>query len=254
MTIWLHGFSSSGKRYIQVDSQTHHITGIFRKIMRSSPSKHLPMYENVKSAYFECKEDGTITFYQAAMPDEANQGIWTYLVYECSQIEEKVFRDLSLDTSTNLLKELLAGRKLVHIAEDINDYLNYKYNQCEYLDVQLPLDWNTSEKRKIANLLVEEFNALKSSSVFTEDAGKIYRKTVLDKFIQAAQEVLKTNGSVKDFEIKQYDVLKKIRIEEIVNIIIDSNDYRIWQEALPSKSKAVEYAFNSALSVIYRIK
>ncbi|MCV3212339.1 hypothetical protein OGM63_02135 [Plectonema radiosum NIES-515] len=254
MAIWLHGFISSGKRYIQVGTQIHHITGVFRKIMRSSPRMRFYTLENVKNAYFKCKEDATITFYQGGIKNEANPGIWTYVVYECPESEEKVFHDLSIDTSTNLLKKLLAGKKLIRLAENIHDYLNYKYNQCEYLDVELPLNWNTSGGREIADLLLVEFNALKASSVFAENAGKKYMQTVLDSFVKAAQEVLEIGGTAKDFEAKQYKILNQIRIDEIVNRIIDYNDYRIWQEALPSKSKAVEYAFNTALSFIYRIK
>ncbi|MGI2903427.1 hypothetical protein [Tolypothrix sp. VBCCA 56010] len=254
MAIWLHGFISSGKRYIQVDTQTHHIIGVFLHIIYSSPRMRFSTLENTKSAYFKCKEDATITFYQAGMKNEANSKIWTYLVYECPLMEEKVFRDSSIDTSTNLLKELLAGKKLVRLTENIHDYLNYKYNQCEYLDVELPLNWNTSTGREIADLLLAEFNALKASSVFAENAGKKYIQTVLDSFIKAAQEVLEIGGTAKDFEAEQYKILNQIRIDEIVNRIIDYNDYRIWQEALPTKSKAVEYAFNTALSFIYRIK
>lgn len=245
MTIWLHGFISSGKRYVQVDTQTHHIIGIFRKILNSSD-------ENVKSAYFQCEEDGTITFYQGKITDKGKPGIWTYLVYKCRD-EEKVFTDLSVDTSTIFLKQLLAGKKLVKISDDINNYLNCKYKECEYLDVQLPASWNTKEGREIANLLVEEFIALKSSFFFAEEPGNKYTTTVLEEFIQAAIQVLKTSGDIKEFEAKQYDILKKIKVDEIVNKIIDYNDYRIWQKALPTQSKAVEHAFNSALNLIYRI-
>jgi hypothetical protein len=254
MAIWLHGFISSGKRYIQVDTQTHHIIGVFLHIMCSSPRMRLSTLENAKNACFKYKEDATITFYQAGTNNEVNPGIWTYVVYECSLMEEKVFHDLSIDTSANFLKELLAGKKLIRLAENIHDYLNYKYNQCEYLDVELPLNWNTFEGREIADLLLAEFNALKASFVFAENAGEKYMQTVLNSFIKAAQEVLEIGGTAKDFEAKQYKILNQIRIDEIVNRIIDYNDYRIWQEALPSKSKAVEYAFNSALSFIYRIK
>jgi len=254
MAIWLHGFISSRKRYIQVDTQTHHITGVFRKIMSSSSRMDFSTLENAKSAYFKCEEDATITFYQAGIKNEANPGIWTYLVYECPESQEKVFRDSSIGTSTNLLKELLAGKKLVRLTENIHDYLNCKYNQCEYFDVQLPSNWNTLEGRKIADLLLAEFNALKASSVFAENVGKKYMQTVLDSFIKAAQKILEIGGTAKSFEAEQYKILNKIRIDEIVNIIIDYNDYRIWQEALPSKSKAVEYAFNTALTFIYRIK
>ncbi len=254
MAIRLHSFISSGKRYIQVESQPHHITGIFRTIMHSSHNLHFWKFKDAKSAYFECVEDGTITFYQAATPDADNYGIWTYLVYEYLEGEEKVFCDLSIDTSIDPLQKLLSGQKLIHKAVDINEYLYYQYNQAEYLDVKLPVEWNTPEGRKIANVISEEFRGFKASPVFAEGAGKEYMKSVLDGFIQAAHQVLAGGGTVRDFDLIQLDILDKTKIDEIANSILEYNDYRIWQAALPSKSKAVEYAFNSALNLLCQIK
>ncbi|MGH7999139.1 MAG: hypothetical protein ACREPR_06855, partial [Brasilonema sp.] len=154
----------------------------------------------------------------------------------------------------NPLKQLFAGYKIVEVTVDIKDYLKYQYIEDEYLDIQLPCDWNTLEGRKIAKLLLEEFKAFKSSTIFTERAGKEYRKAVLNGFIKAAQEVLENGGTLRDFELAQYDILKKIRIDDMANLILEYNDYRIWQAALPSKSKAVEYAFSTALRLICRIK
>ncbi|ARV62227.1 hypothetical protein BZZ01_29600 [Nostocales cyanobacterium HT-58-2] len=255
MAIRLHSFVSSGKRYIQIESQPHHITGIFRTLIPFSKTVHDYTLKDVESAYFRCEEDGTITFYQAESIDiDHLGGIWTYLIYECPEGEEKVFPDSSIDTSANPLKQLFAGYKIVQTSVDIKDYLKYQYIQDEYLDVQLPSDWNTSEGRKIANLLLEEFQAFKSSDVFAERAGKEYMRAVLNGFIQVAQEVLENSGNFKDFESAQYDVLSKIRIDDMANLILEYNDYRIWQTALPSKSKAVEYAFSTALRLICRIK
>ncbi len=255
MAIRLHGFMSSGKRYIQVENQPHHITGIFRTLTHFSKNMHPCTLKDAENAYFRYEEDGTITFYEAENSEVCDSvGIWTYLVYECPEGEEKVFLDPSIDTNVNSLKQLFAGYKIVQVTVDIRDYLKYQYIQDEYLDVQLPCDWNTSVGRKIANLLLEEFKAFKSSTIFTERAGQEYRKTVLDGFIKAAQEVLENGGTVRDFESAQYDVLRKIRIDDMANLILEYNDYRIWQAALPSKSKAVEYAFSTALRLICRIK
>lgn len=255
MAIRLHSFISSGKRYIQVETQPYHITSIFRTIMRSKNMSGCE-FADIYSAYYECDKDGTITFYQAKRPDNScNPGIWTYLVYECPEGEEKVFRDsLCIDNSIESLHELLAGNKIVQLAANIGEYLKYKYNESEYIDIQLPCDWNTPDARKIAHILLQEFDAFKTSSIFTEGAGKRYMKAVLNGFSEAAQEVIETYGDSADFEAAQYEVLKKIRIDEIANLIIEYNDYRIWQAALPSKSKAVEYAFNTALNFIAKSK
>jgi hypothetical protein len=251
MAIRLHSFISSGKRYIQVETQPQHVIGIFRKIMRSKN-----MFGDIYNAYYECEKDGTITFYQAQRPDKScNPGIWSYLVYECPEGEEKVFQDsVCIDNSMQCLHKLFAGGKVVKVAVDIKEYLKYKYNENQYVDIQLPFDWNTPDARKIAHLLLEELDAFKASSIFTEGAGKKYMQAVLNGFSEAAQEIIETYGDSADFEAAQSEVLKKIKINEIANLIIEYNDYRIWQAALPSKSKAVEYAFNTALNFIAKSK
>jgi hypothetical protein len=253
MTIRLHGFLSSPKRYVQIESQPHHVTGIFKRIVHFQ-RLHRCEFTEVHNAYYECEADGTITFYQAKKDETCESGIWTYLVYECLQDAEQIFRDAFINTTTSHLQKLLAGQKLPQITLNINEYLKYKNNECEYLDIQLPDDWNNQVGREIAHLLLEEIKAFKASSVFTEDAGKEYIQATLDGFIQAAQEILAKSGTAEDFEYAQNDVLNKIKMDDIANLIIEYNDYRIWQAALPSKSKAVEFAFNSALSLICRIR
>ncbi len=253
MAIRLHNLIVSQKRYIQVENQPHHITGVFAKIMGSMSLRHCEFTE-VQSGCYECEEDGTITFYQAEKTDTGNPGIWTYLVYECPEGEETVFRDSLIETTSSPLQKLLAGQKLLQTTIDIHEYLQCQDNECEYLDVQLPHDWNSQEGRVIANLILEEFKALKSSSIFAEAVGKQYMQAVLDKFIAAGQEILETHGTAEEFVAFQSEILKTIQSHDIANLIIARNDYRIWQAALPSKSKAVEYAFNTALSFICRIK
>ncbi|MBW4666855.1 MAG: hypothetical protein KME60_05275 [Cyanomargarita calcarea GSE-NOS-MK-12-04C] len=253
MAIQLHSFVTSAKRYFQVESQAHHITGIFRKIIqRNNTCKG--SFNDVNGDYYECEQDGTITFYQAEIPDAINPGIWTYIVYECPEGEEKVFPDTAIDTSDICLRELFGGRKLFKVAVDIHEYIKYKFSEKEYLEIELPFDWQNQIGRRIANLLVEEFKAFKSSTVFANKQGKEYIRAVLDEFIQIALEILEKRGTVEDFEQAQLQILNKIKVDDIVNFIVEYNDYRIWQVALPSKSKAIEYAFNSALNVICRMK
>lgn len=252
MAIRLHGFLSSPKRYIQIESQPHHIIGIFQRLLNFQ-RLHGCKFADVHNAYYEIEAEGTITFYQSKTDETGAAGIWTYLVFECLEGEEKIFSDLLIDTNTSLLQQLLSGQKLTQVAVNIHEYLKYKDNECEYLDIQLPYDWHNPVGREIADLLLEEIQAFKSSSVFTEDVGKEYIQATLDGFIQAAQEILAKNGTTKDFESAQYEVLNKIPIHDMANLIIAYNDYRIWQAALPSKSKAVEFAFNTALTMICRI-
>ncbi len=249
MAIQLHNLITSCQRYIQVESQPHHITGIFLKITQYTGVNTYNISQRVRGCY-ECEEDGTITFYQRNILNSGDSGIWTYLVYDCPEGEEKVLRDSSLDTNISLLEELLEGRKITQTSVNIYEYLRQKYQQKEYIDVQLPSSWNHEEGTKIANLLLEEYKALKSLSIFSETAGKEYTDAVLNGFVKAALEVMKTRGTAKDFESAQYNVLDKIKIADVANLILEHNDYRIWQAALPSKSKAVECVFNNALILI----
>ncbi|MBA3921223.1 MAG: hypothetical protein H0X31_05735 [Nostocaceae cyanobacterium] len=251
MSIQLHSFISSAKRYIQVESQPHQIVGIFKKITCAKSYRSFVL-ESANTCY-ECEEDATITFYQAGS-SVSPPGIWTYLVYECPDGEEKVFSDESIDTSTNPLWELASGKTLSKVAVDLLEYIQYQQGNAEYLDVQLPSEWDTSTGREIIQLLIEEINAGESASIFAEEAGKEYIQAALQEFVAAAQEILEAGGTSRDFEATQYYVLKKVKSDRIANLILEYNDYRIWQEALPSKSKAVEYAFNKALSLICRLK
>lgn len=254
MAIQLHSFVSTEKRYVQVESQLHHIIGIYKKIVQTQAMRSCKIAD-IYSAYYECEEDGTITFYQAELPKLGQPGIWTYLVYECPQGEEKVFRDASVKTNLSTIKRLFAGEQLSHVAVDIKEYLKYKTSEeGEYFDILLPDFWNNITGRKLVRLLLDEYKALQSSSVFAQEIGIEYQNEVLDAFIGAATEVLETGGSTEEFEAVQHDVLKIIQVDKIANYILELNDYRIWQEAMPSKSKAVEHAFNTALNFICKMK
>jgi hypothetical protein len=253
MAIRVHSFVSSLKRYIQVESQSHHITGVLKKVMESISIRGCDFIDII-NAFYECEEDGTITFYQANRPDVDNPGIWTYLVYECPEGQEKIFREPAVNTSITPLYELLAGEKLVQETVDIEQYLQYHYQESDFLDVRLPRDWNNVEGRVIASILLQEFRALKSSSIFAEAAGIEYAQVVLKQFVQAGTQILEVGGTVDDFESAQYDILNQVDIDGMANLIMECNDYRIWQALLPSPSKAVEYAFNSALNLITQIK
>ncbi len=219
--------------------------------------KNIYFIENasIKCADSKWEKDERITFYQVKKPETSNPRIWTYLVEQCPKCEEKVFCDLSINTNVTPLKKFLTGKKLTQVAVDINEYLKYKNSECEYLDAQLLFDWDSQEGINISNILLKELKALKTLSIFPEDSGEKYIQAVLEEFIKAAQEILKTNGTAKIFEAVQDDVLNKIRIDDVANFIMEYNDSQIWEAALQSKPKAVEYAFNTALrSYLSRFK
>jgi hypothetical protein len=253
MAIKLHSFVITEKRYVQVESQPYHITGLLKGIINSANLRGCDFID-IHSAYYDCEDDGTVTFYQANRTDIECPGIWTYLLYECRKGQEKIFRDSKVSTSIEPLYQLLAGGKLTQETVNINQYLEYKYQESEYIDVILPCSWDNPEGRKISQLILNEYTALKSSSIFADAAGKEYMTAVLEEFIQAASEILEAGGKLNDFESVQHEILKKIKIDEMASLILSYNDYRIWQTLLPSKSKAVEYAFNVALHQMSHIK
>jgi hypothetical protein len=249
MAIKLHSFVVSGKRYIQVESQPLHITGILRK-MKDLAKLRASNINDILNAYYYCEEDGTVTFYQADKAELKNHGIWTYMLYECPDGQEKVFSDSKIDASLKPLYRLLAGDKLFQETIDINQYLQYRYQEGRYLDVQLPPGWDNIEGRKISNLLFREYQVFNKSAIFAETAGEKYMEAVMKKFIRAATSILEVGGNAAEFEYIQHEILRQVKIDDMANLILELNDYRIWQDLLPSESKAVEYAFNNALSRI----
>ncbi|MBF2063833.1 MAG: hypothetical protein IGS39_05310 [Calothrix sp. C42_A2020_038] len=249
MAIKLHSFVTSGKRYIQVESQPNHIIGILKTIKQYISIRGCDLID-IEKIYYYSEEDGTVTFYQADKQGVDSPGLWTYLLYECPEGQEKVFRDSNVNTNVKPLYRLLAGDKLVQETVDINEYFQYRYLEDSYLDVKLPPAWDTQEGRKISNILFKEYQVFKTSALFAETAGESYMKVVLEKFIETAKQILEAGGNSIEFEYAQYEILRQIQIDDMANLILELNDYRIWQALLPSESKAVEYAFNMALSRI----
>jgi hypothetical protein len=252
MTIKLHSFTVCCQRYIQLETQPHHISGILKKVNQFIKTYNCD-FADVASVHYQCHENGTITFYQGQKNELGLPGIWTYMLYPCSSGQEKVFSDESLDTSVEPLKQIITGNKLIQTTVEISSYLKYQYYDSEYLDVRLPYGWNYDGAIEISRLLLEEFTVFQTSSIFSVGAGKSYMEFILDKFTQVASEIVENRGSLQDFEIAQYGILRQITTDEVANLIIQHNDYRIWQRLLPSKSKAVEHAFNSALSLLAKI-
>ena len=108
MALELHNFIWEEERLVQVETQLHHLAGILTEVRQT-------LYENdcdwdeIFSAYYECEEDGTTTFYEAESADAGSPGIWTYMVYDCAAGEEKVVTNVDIDT----LKPALHLQKLV---------------------------------------------------------------------------------------------------------------------------------------------
>lgn len=110
MTIELHNFSWEEERLVQVETQPHHIAGVLASIRDTLENSDCE-WEDLYSAFYECEEDGTITFYEAEIAEAGNPGIWTYVVYECAAGEEEVVTNLDINT----LDPVLELRKLAGV-------------------------------------------------------------------------------------------------------------------------------------------
>ena len=108
MALELHNFIWEEERLVQVETQPHHIAGVLAEVRQILEENELN-WDEIYSAYYECEEDGTTTFYEAESADAGSPGIWTYMVYDCAAGEEKVVTNVDIDT----LEPALKLRKLV---------------------------------------------------------------------------------------------------------------------------------------------
>lgn len=92
----LHNFEWEGERLVQVETQPHHLAGILAVIQETLAESDCE-WDDLYSAYYECEEDATITFYESEVVDEGNPGIWTYVVYDCAVGAEEVVTNLNID-------------------------------------------------------------------------------------------------------------------------------------------------------------
>jgi len=97
MGIELHNFYWEQERLVQVETQPHHVAGLLANI-RETLANSDAEWEDIYSAYYECPEDGTVTFYEAESAEAGRPGIWTYMVYEWAAGEETVMTPTDLDT------------------------------------------------------------------------------------------------------------------------------------------------------------
>jgi hypothetical protein len=109
MTLELHNFIWEEERLVQVETQPHHLAGVLANVRDTLDNSDCE-WDDVYSAYYECEDDGTTTFYEAESAEAGNPGIWTYMVYECIAGEEEVVTDIKIDTLDPVLRlRKLAG-------------------------------------------------------------------------------------------------------------------------------------------------
>ncbi|WP_199306971.1 hypothetical protein [Alkalinema sp. FACHB-956] len=103
MAISLHNFEWEQVRLVQVETQPHHIAGVLseiRDVLEESDCE----WDDIYSAYYDCDEDETTTFYEGESAEEGSPGIWTYVVYECEAGEETVITNADINTSQPALQ------------------------------------------------------------------------------------------------------------------------------------------------------
>ncbi len=103
MPLQIHNYICNGHRLVQIESQPSHIDGVLDVVQKVRTSSNLD-WDNIYSAYYECEEDGTITFYEGESAEAGNPGVWTYLVYDCLEDQEQVVPNPSIDVLAALVK------------------------------------------------------------------------------------------------------------------------------------------------------
>jgi hypothetical protein len=103
MPLEIHNYIWSGERLVQIESQPSHIDGVLDVVQDVRRSSNLD-WEDIYSAYYECEEDGTITFYEGEGAEAGNPGVWTYVVYDCPEGSEEVVPNPAIDVLAALLK------------------------------------------------------------------------------------------------------------------------------------------------------
>lgn len=103
MPIDLHNFILIEMRLVQVETQSNDIDGVLDEIQDLRKTSNLD-WEDIASAYYECKENGTITFYESEVVKEGNPGTWTYVIYDCVEGEEEIVLNSDIDVLDALSK------------------------------------------------------------------------------------------------------------------------------------------------------
>jgi len=103
MPLERHNYIWSGERLVQVETQPNHVDGVLDEIQNVRRSSNLD-WEDIYSAYYECEEDGTITFYEGESAGAGNPGVWTYVVYDCPEGAQEVVLNPSIDVLAELLQ------------------------------------------------------------------------------------------------------------------------------------------------------
>lgn len=103
MSIELHNFIWEEVRFVQVETQSHHLAGVLSEIRDTMENSDCE-WEDIYSACYESEEDSTVTFYEGESAEAAQAGIWTYVIYDCQPGEEEVVTNIDINTQNPALK------------------------------------------------------------------------------------------------------------------------------------------------------
>lgn len=125
MSLELHNFIWEEVRFVQVETQPHHLAGVLANIRDVlDPTSE---WESLYSAYYECKEDGTITFFEGESAEAGNPGIFTYVVYDCFPNEEEVVKNIKIDNFEpvlkfkNLVSDVIYARAITSLDKQVEE-------------------------------------------------------------------------------------------------------------------------------------
>jgi hypothetical protein len=195
MSFEIHNFIWEEVRLVQVDTQPHHITGVLAEIRDVLDNYSDSEWEDIHSAYYECEQDGTITFYESESAEEGNPGIWTYVVYECDSEGEGVISNPKINAFAplqELLQRLEGGKKefklsfpateLIPLSTDLNEVVRVGKTRVTLDTVVLTfLDGVTAEE------IVQQYPSLQLADVYSVISYYLRHQREVDTYLQNRQ-------------------------------------------------------------------
>lgn len=177
MAVELHNFIWEGVRLVQVETQPHHIAGVLAEIRNTLENSNC-QWEDIYSAYYECEEDGTVTFYEGESAEAGNPGIWTYVVYDATAEEEVVVPNLNINTLAPVLQlKKLLGETEHHTFEEEGE-TNFEQRLVILENTVAGLKRQFTNIQSSDNWLDKVIGSISDESAFSEalEYGQSFRK------------------------------------------------------------------------------
>jgi hypothetical protein len=103
MSLKIHNYILNKIRLVQVETQTNHIDGLLDVLQSVRRQSDLD-WEDIYSAFYECEQDETITFYEGQVSETNTPVVHTYVVYDCPEGDEEIVHNLNVDVTSISIK------------------------------------------------------------------------------------------------------------------------------------------------------